>query len=200
MLGQLIIFGATLDEIQQLGVIIGSVLAGLATTWKWIWVPSSKIVSNINAIHDLAKNHLPVLIKMAEEFRPNGGSSMKDALNRLEQRQVLNQSMFKMLIKWNGVAFFESNAKGECVWVSPKLADFAGISEEKFLGNGWINGVYHEDRDRVWEEWQDAIAQKRDFSLTYRLNEISPIEIKAYATAQKDAKGQLTGMIGEISI
>jgi PAS domain S-box-containing protein len=200
ILADLTLFGATLDEIQQLGVILGSLLAGLATAWKLVWVPSSKIVKNISSIHELVETQLPILSKLADEFKPNGGSSVKDALNRLELGQSLNQHRYRMVIKQSNVACFEANKVGEFTWVSPKLAEMAGNTYDRFLGNDWINAVYHEDRERVWDEWNEAILQKRDFSLTFRLNEINPIQIKAYATALKDAKGQLTAMIGEISI
>lgn len=200
MLAELSIFGANLEEIKELVTILGTVFGALATggaaVWRWVWVPSSKIIKNIDAIHDLVQNHLPILIKISEEFRPNGGSSMKDALNRVEKHQRLNHQRMKLM--QTDKLQYEANEKGECIWVSPRLAELAGMDDSKFIGNGWINAVEHDDRQEVWDEWQKAIIQKRDFSFEFRLAK-NNLKVKSYATVVKDSKNQTIGMIGEIS-
>lgn len=75
---------------------------------------------------------MPILRKIIEEFRPNGGSSMKDALNRLENNQILNQTRYRMMIKQMGLACLKLMQKESVSGFHPKLAEMAEMDDDKF--------------------------------------------------------------------
>lgn len=71
------------DPIAWLIVAAAGVTAAL-TIWRKVIIPFAKLVGAINRIADAT----PVLIDIAEEFRPNGGSSLRDTVDRIETGMV----------------------------------------------------------------------------------------------------------------
>lgn len=111
----------------------------------------------------------PIRVKhVMDELKNNGGSSLKDAIHRIENRQISNeQKLIHVLDSSEETGSFETDAKGMCIRVSAGYCHLLGRNEEESVGSGWINWVHEDDKDNVWEEWQESVLNKRRFSLTY---------------------------------
>ena len=53
--------------------------------WKYYLLPKSKKIKAEKELIDSMVKYLPVLKNIAAEFKPNGGSTFKDGLMRIEQ-------------------------------------------------------------------------------------------------------------------
>lgn len=181
-------FGYTPDEIKELIGIIslvgGSVVTGLSACWKWLIEPSLKVFNKIDYIHS--------------ELKPNGGGSIKDAINRLEVATTKSQYRHRMLVEESEICSFETDKDGQFHWVSKDWSLLTGLSKEEAFGNGWINSICHQDRQRIFLEWEDALDQKRDFITEFCVNENCPVKVRAHAQLLRDAKGETLGMIGKL--
>ena len=200
MLSLISIFGHSLEDIKSIITIAGIVLTTASFGWRWVWVPSSKLIKKIDSIYTSIEVNLPVLLKIKDEFSPNGGSSLKDAINRLEVGQQKNTERHKLLISELGMSFFETDAKGSCIWVSPKWENLTGILHENAMGNGWINAIHPWDREKVYKEWSESIKQQRSFNMIYMVNKEDPKKITCQTVLLKDVKNNITGVIGTISL
>lgn len=60
-------------------------------------------------------------------------------------------------------AFARFGPNGECVWVSEGWTKLTGLSIEEARGFGWESGIEENDRPRVLQNWQLAIAHKRRY-------------------------------------
>lgn len=113
------------------------------------------------------------IIKTQKEIKrqilPNGGSSISDTVKRIELRQCLEDGMDRAILTKINAVLFEFSIEGKCLAVSKPYCDFVGKQREDILENGWINCIAEEDRERVWEEWINAISQKREYIDKYHM-------------------------------
>ena len=151
----------------------------------WIYritaVPIKKVLTSIEDIHEIK-----------QQFKPNGGTSLRDVINRLEigvseltsDVLTLSQDTSRMDARhWAIVAtlrdpIWESDKDGLCIRVNSSMLDLLERNQEEMIGNGWENTIHPEDHDRVWKEWTDAITRKRNFETQYRV--ISKNSMKIY--------------------
>lgn len=135
-----------------------------------------------------------VMDNVQKEFTPNGGSSLRDAINTLIARADTTDKTVKEIrehtskldksikvnaarqwasISGSALPMFECNDLGDCVRANPVLLKLLQRTSEEYLGKGWELCVYPEDRKHVVEEWQAAVASKRNFEATYRVKSSS---------------------------
>lgn len=142
--------------------------------------------------------------EIIHQLRPNNGKSVIDALTRVE-----NGLHEMRAIRWAyedvaGSRFFQADAKGEIIEASSGLCDLLGLDAKDVLGNGWIAAIRSDDRNRVWQEWQNAIQQRRRFDETFHI--VCPdgsypariIKVNAKALPVRDADSRLTGFVGAV--
>lgn len=115
------------------------------------------------------------LVKMAEQFRPNGGDSMFDRLTRIEMQLLglqsrlnVNDAARRASMNASGLAYWESDTKGACVFATKKLADLIGVTPEDAQGDGWATNLHPEDSEEVYNAWRRAVEQQRAFTQTCR--------------------------------
>jgi len=119
---------------------------------------------------------------IVDEFGPNGGATIKDSLNRIELRQVLQDRRQKALMLDMPIGVFETDDEGEVVWVNRKYLRMTGCALDEVKGSGWIDSVALEDRDRVVQEWNLAIDTEREFESDFML--ITPDKEGVQVTAR----------------
>lgn len=157
-----------------------------------------KSPTRLNALESSLGGKLDEIIK---ELKPNGGSSIKDQLNRLETAVSISQAERLLLLDTVSKGVFAGDVKGYWTWANEALRKAVGGSMADFVGNNWENVVYPEDREIVSKEWERAIDQQRDFNLHYRLNNLDtnqPVKVHAIATPARNFAGDIIGWNGVI--
>lgn len=177
-------------------IIAGSaVFVILGAVWKWV-IPA---VTSIRA-------RLRDVKFIAEELRPNGGSSIKDKINSLDSNVAgLKQRAEKIDARqWAIVSSlnqptWESDADGLAIRGNASLLELIGRGQEELVGNGWSNILAHSDVAKVWREWSLAVKQSRTFEMSYEI--VNPITKKRYkvhavAVPYYDSERKPHGWIG----
>lgn len=85
----------------------------------------------------------------------------EDALKASEQR-------FRLLAEKAPVGIFQTDSNGRCTYINKRWSEISGLNTQQAMGDGWINGVHLEDRDKVVAEWMKAITENREFIQEYR--------------------------------
>lgn len=129
----------------------------------------------------------------AKEFKPNGGSSIRDSLNRLESSVAATRQTSLTLASVMGVAYFQTDASGGYTYVSKEWQRMAEMFAEDALGAGWINGISQNHRHRVISEWNEAILYKRPIKIHCEM--ASGVAVHITATPIK-SHGVLEGYVG----
>ena len=111
------------------------------------------------------------------QVRTNGGSSIKDAIVRMEKRVgVLAEEVRYLRVghdlqtEATNYPQFRADEKGHTVWVNRAMKLAAGLTDDdQVMGTAWLNHVHKDDRDKVRDNWFLAVAEKREYADEYRI-------------------------------
>ena len=66
---------------------------------------------------------------------------------------------------------WRSDVNGKCNYFNKSWLNFTGRKLEQETGDGWLENVHSEDRDRVQKEFQNSFASQKSFVIEYRLKD-----------------------------
>lgn len=150
---------------------------------------------------DSVAEGMKTLEKVGKEFKNNGGSSLRDAIDSIRKNQIIGQQRIYALIDQNNLAYFETDDKGACTFVSKEWSNITGIALDKALGHGWRNGLAEHDLVRVTEGFAKAVADKREFEMTYELSDRDGTKTKVHGHSYvvRAPSGDVLGFLGTIT-
>jgi diguanylate cyclase (GGDEF)-like protein/PAS domain S-box-containing protein len=109
-----------------------------------------------------------------------------------------SEELFWALATHTPVGIFVSNATGACIYVNDRWCELAGLAPEQALGDGWSAALHPDDAQRVLDGWAQAAAGGGDSIVEYRFcrPDGSISWIQGFASALRDADGQVAGWVG----
>lgn len=195
----------------------GDVIALMTTiTVGGIWV-ARRVLLSIKKLENLISgqaNLAAAVTDISKQLKPNGGTSIFDVIKHANAVSERNNQAIQNLatditriraFQWafaealTDKPVFEANDKGECVRVNGSYAKLAERNSPELLGSGWENFIFSSDRQRVFEEWTDAIQRRRIFESSYRVQSRSGrvYDIKCTAIPIFDDDGRkVTAYVG----
>lgn len=133
----------------------------------------------------------------------------REALLALEDEIQVRRQVVHAYLNAQGIACWESDKNGACVFASERLAELIGLDRADVLGDGWVTNVAEEDRDRVYAAWLNAVRQKRGFVMTYTFVHADGKKVRVSANSHPILRDQtlpdgtlsreLRGMIGVLT-
>jgi len=194
--------------LQYIGVISAGV-AGIYTLKKLVVSPILSAIRKTIGFFKKLDNSLSTLFEIQEEFRPNGGGSLRDVINRIEREINFHTSRVRLL--WANIpdddgiiGAFECDKKGNYTWVSKNWISLTGMGSESSKGNGWVSTILEEDRAKVIKEWADSIMQRRSFDCVFRLKKTRsnniPIFVHGHTDLVYDRHGEVIGIVGRFKV
>lgn len=197
-----------LSNLKEFSAVIVAVAAALAVLWKPIVTGIKKMIQLYRDIKSFGKNInttirqvneiYPIVNKLNEDLKPNGGSSLRDAIDRIDRRVALSEQRSRYFAEHPGEISFETDVDGNTIWVSKGWEEVYGVSRDDAKGRGWINGVHPDDREDVVREWYNAIQDKRRFEMRYRVNDEESVYVYCESYPLVSTKGQIVGWLGYI--
>jgi PAS domain S-box-containing protein len=135
-----------------------------------------------------------------EQMFTNGGSTLRDAVNRIENRINLVEKKQGIYILDTPHGVYESNSNGEITSVNRTLCRITGKTENEILGNGWLTSISENDRERVDDAWNYAIGNQIEFLTTYDMvsSDGDIFKVRTHANPIKSSDGRLMGYIGVV--
>jgi PAS domain S-box-containing protein len=91
------------------------------------------------------------------------------AATQFERWTLRTRGRFENLLELAPQVVWFGDPEGRITYLNPYWYEYTGLSERKALGDGWIDAVHPEDRERVVESWQTAVKQGSDYELELRL-------------------------------
>ncbi len=127
----------------------------------------------------------------------------RDITERFQAQDKLRESeeRFRLLVTHVPVGIFQTDNKGECIFVNPRWSEIAGISPDESMGKGWKSAIHPEDREQVVTSWYEAATAGREFAMEYRFRtpEGKVSWVVANATAIRNQTGEITGYLGTVT-
>ena len=142
---------------------------------------------------------------LMREVKPNGGSSLRDAIDRtagkVDQLSVaVDELAATHQVRWRmayGEPSWHSDDHGRCTAANNLLCDLLEYSESEFVGSNWKNLIHPEDQQHVFSEWNRIVAEGAQFSLNTRYvtrsGAVVHVRLKAVPII---VKGGVVGWIG----
>jgi PAS domain S-box-containing protein len=113
---------------------------------------------------------LPIINSLEKEFSKNGGKSIKDQINRIDDAVSLAELRSKMIASnLLSTGAFECDAAGNYTWANKAACDMFGLSFEEFIGKGWLTSVIDDERANVWKTWIEAINLDIPYEVEYTI-------------------------------
>lgn len=186
-----------LESILILIAEIGSAIAGsgviatyLYKFWKWVKVNQKKFERFSQIVE--------------YELTNNGGSSLKDSIQRIENIvtsvESRQRSFFQAQIN-DGV--FETDATGNYTYVNSTWSRITGVQPTDASGTGWSSAIHPDDRDEVFDEWQNTWKFEREFNLRFRFKTQGNIvsDVHVHAVPSRSTKtNKIIGFFGIVKV
>ena len=173
---------------------------------EWLYPTIGRIFRTIR-MHIPGATNRRLLLQIVKELHPNGGSSLRDSLDRLEHNLNRTHHLTKLVLRMQritdehaGVATFLTNEHGQCIYANSHYLSMVGMTEEEVLRDGWKNVVDEKELERIWPYWEQAIHDRRDFHLkitytNYRTGETKAATVDAFVVEDED---ELIGWAGYV--
>lgn len=97
-----------MDIITIAGYITASMVV-IGAAYKYLIRPLYRGTKSIINLVSRLDKALPTIFAIAEQFRPNGGGSLRDVIDRIEVQQALSKSRTKVLLSMIDVGVFEAD-------------------------------------------------------------------------------------------
>ncbi|VAX03221.1 diguanylate cyclase/phosphodiesterase (GGDEF & EAL domains) with PAS/PAC sensor(s) [hydrothermal vent metagenome] len=126
---------------------------------------------------------------------------------RAEMTARENEQRFHILAKISPVGIYRTDAQGLCIYVNERWLDMAGMTEPQVLGEDWMKAIHADDRERIFQEWSQAVRTQTPFYTECRLQRPAAADgsqgrvtwVLAQATAERDGVGNIAGYVGTIT-
>ncbi|GAB4402016.1 MAG: hypothetical protein Kow00123_11880 [Anaerolineales bacterium] len=119
---------------------------------------------------------------------------MEEALRDSERR-------YHTLAEMSPVGIFRTDAQGKTTYVNPRWSQISGAEPQDALGNGWVQAVHPEDREKTLSGWREAVREGVVSPAEYRF--LRPNGTVAWvmglAVPEVDDQGNVVGYVGTIT-
>lgn len=199
---------STVLELLQTIIIAGG---GLATAILAMWGLWSKIIKpwfkEYRDKREKLEKAVSHIEKMAEklsivfkELQTNGGGSIKDQIKQIANDVKIIRIERDATFYLSKNPIFKTDDKGYFIAVNTSLCQLIGVTEGELLGLGWLNYISLEDRDRVWEEWENIIESGKEISTFFTIKnpesmEMIPVKCRAVINRSGDSVISIIGSI-----
>lgn len=149
----------------------------------------------------------PTLRQMVIDVRDGQGELVKTSKDHAAILQAIQHALHENNARvrhiLSALATFETNNKGEYIWVSRRWSEITGVALWDAHGRSWENTLYPADKERVTDEWFRSIELQESFGPTsYRITPRNgePLWVVSEASPVRNSAGDLVGYIGSIDL
>lgn len=127
----------------------------------------------------------------------------KDITDRKNIEDALRESeqLFNTLAQVSPVGIFRTDPDGLTTYVNPTWIRLSGISFEQAMGDGWINAVHPDDREKLSSGWKFSTIENDVSVAEYRF--LRPdgniVWVMGQAIPEFDSDNRIVGYVGTIT-
>jgi two-component system CheB/CheR fusion protein len=123
------------------------------------------------------------------------------ALKRAKQELATSEERYRTLVRAVSAILWTTDAQGTFSAPQPEWERYTGHGFDVHRGDGWLQAVHPDDRERIREEWGAAVKERRVFETTGRLLSKSHGDYRMFvarAAPLLDDRGQVREWVGHI--
>ncbi len=146
-------FGNSLEIIGIVLSLAGGLCASMAWGWKYMIKPTIRLYKNqqtlVSSVEDIKK-----------ELTTNGGSSIKDTVNRIDRRQIMLDKRSKAIFYNIEKAILEVDESGNILWANEQFHNVMGTKNLK--GLDWVSYIDEPQRENFLREFESCSEKLRE--------------------------------------
>jgi len=131
----------------------GGLCASMAWGWKYIIKPTIRLYKNqqtlVSSVEDIKK-----------ELTTNGGSSIKDTVNRIDRRQIMLDKRSKAIFYNIEKAILEVDESGKILWANEEFHNVMGT--KNLNGLDWVSYIDEPQRENFLREFESCSEKLRE--------------------------------------
>lgn len=140
------------------------------------------------------------ILEISKELKPNGGGSIKDQVKQIANDVRIIRVERDATFHLSKEPMFKTDEKGYYVSCNSAFCSLMGVPEQEILGLGWLNFIVTEDKERVWEEWENIMESGKEISTYYTIKnpetaELTLIKCRAVVNRNGDKVVSIIGTI-----
>lgn len=170
---------------QQLPLVL-AYLAGVSLSGAVIWKKVVKPTVNHFRNHSKLSDQVEYIF---QQVKPNGGTSIKDSLVRIEALASIASERQKAILHDATAAIIETNPQGKCIWVNRTFTKLVQRTPAEVIGYGWFNVIAPEDREIVMKNWKDSVSQDIEYFTEFNFITLEgtriPVKFSSYKMINK---------------
>ena len=147
--------------------LVGEAITGGVLIWGFLMLFTKRVrnffwglMNAINSIEQIKK-----------EVQTNGGSSLKDAMNRMEKRILIIEHYRRLQISNSPYGVSSCDEHGHIQDMNRKFYEMCGLSRDQCMGMGWLLGIEtYAERECAKIAIQDCLSDKRETQVSLKLN------------------------------
>jgi len=129
---------------------------------------------------------------------------VKTRTNYLEQANMelqKSEQRYQTLARISPVGIFRTDPNGATTYVNPKWCAISGLSADQALGDGWLEAVHPEDREKLSQGWQESTHHHQASYSDYRFvrPDGSLAWVMGQAMPELNNDNQIIGYVGTIT-
>jgi PAS domain S-box-containing protein len=112
-----------------------------------------------------------------------------------------SERRYATLAQLSPVGIFRCDHEGNCTYVNDRWNEIVGLSSQEAMGMGWSGALHRDDRDRVINEWKQAVEKNVPFYSEYRFQRRDGTIswVLGQALLEIEQNGQIISYIGTIT-
>ena len=140
------------------------------------------------------------LNRIEAELHPNGGTSLRDIINKIAERQYGFEGYLNAQLNSQKIAVFRTNAEGKVLSNNRAHQHLTGFSKIEISGDGWINVIHPDWRDKTLQKWTKAVESQREFSedIMYVHPDGHEYMVHVNVFREMDSNGNIRGYLGVV--
>ena len=173
-------------------------IAGIAGVQYAIWMGMHGVRSSFvaRAPYSLLRGdvQLGVIVSVATTFL----LAIAIAATRFERWSIATRSKFENLLELAPQIVWFADSQGQIIYCNPYWYNYTGLSERETTGFGWTNAMHEDDRDRVINEWSNAVKEGSEYETEVRLRNADGDYnwFLARSRASRDETGKINSWLG----
>lgn len=166
-----------IEYLDHAGIVLGLLALIVPAFIKYILIPTIKLYRNQSKL-------LKLVDDIKKEVTPNGGSSIKDSINRIEKRQIMIDKRSKAVFYTFSDPIFEVDEKGNILWANQAFHTAMGTKNLK--GLDWVSFIDEIFREHFLRELESCSDRLREFKFETVSTEGKDIKFSGYPYRDND--------------
>ncbi len=182
--------------VSHLTAILAAVISSLSSVIVTWWIANHRAKRKERATFAQLASDVKAI---REQVFPNGGGSMRDCLDRMEEKQLVASQTTRAYQQHLQVPFWEAEPDGSILWCNGAFAKLLGVATEELKFHGWMSMICDADLYEVQNKMAAVASHNRHLDYrVHRPNKQPLLKLKTLWQCVPNHEGKTVRYVGTV--